>query len=140
MSALTTFTYEDIDTLWCEIDGVKVSFLSRMALCIDKIQDVDGFRLAGARDLVVMKLIAVCGRDEYKDYYDLAQLASMTDTREWPTYWQKTYPNSDPIAWIVALSHTGNVQEVPLKGGTVRTKKEVENILFTAVKELSSFI
>ncbi|PIW94225.1 MAG: hypothetical protein COZ86_02165 [Candidatus Moranbacteria bacterium CG_4_8_14_3_um_filter_41_13] len=134
------FTYEEIDTLWCSVDGVKISFISRFSPLIDTVEEVGEFRLVGARDLVVMKLNAICGRDEYKDYYDLAELTIRTDGREWPILWEKVYPSSDVIAWIVALSHVGNVTEVPLKGKNIREKKEVENMLFSLVKEMSSFV
>jgi predicted nucleotidyltransferase component of viral defense system len=133
------FTYEEIDTLWCSIEEVKVSFISRLAPCLDAFQDEEGFRIAGVHDLVVMKLNAICGRDEYKDYYDLAELATLTDAREWPALWGKVYPQSDLIAWIVALSHVGSVAHVPLRGHTVRSNQEVEEIIQTLVKELSPF-
>lgn len=134
------FTYEEVDTLWCHIDGVKVSFISRLVPCLDTPQEEDGFRIAGARDLVVMKLNAICGRDEYKDYYDLAELSTLTDARDWPALWNTVYPNSDQIAWMVALSHVGNVPEIPLQGKTVRSKKDVEKTIQALVKELSSFV
>lgn len=134
------FTYEEVDTLWCAIDGVKASFISRFAPLLGTPQEEDIFRLAGVRDLVVMKLNAVCGRDEYKDYYDLAELTTRTDAREWPALWGKVYPASDPISWIVALSHVRNVTEVPLRGKALRSKQQVEDILLSLVKDLSAFV
>ena len=101
----TVFTYEEIDTLWCRIDEVKVSFISRPVPLLGTTQEEGEFRLASVQDLVVMKLNAICGRDEYKDYYDLAELARLTDVREWGAFWKKVYPQSDPITWIVDLSH-----------------------------------
>lgn len=133
------FTYEDVDTLWCAADGVKVSFISRMAPRLDVSREEEGFRIASVPDLVVMKLGAVSGRDEYKDYYDLAELSTLTDARDWPALWGKTYPESDPIAWMVALAHVANVVEIPLRGRTLRSKKEVENMVQSLVKEISSF-
>lgn len=102
-------------------------------------REEDGFRIASVQDLVVMKLNAVCGRDEYKDYYDLSELATLTDVCEWPTLWNKVYPNSDQIAWMVALSHVGNVSEIPLKGKSLRSKSDVEKTIYSLVKKLSSF-
>jgi hypothetical protein len=131
------FTYEEVDTLWCEIDGVRVSFISRLAPLLDTPRDEDGFRIAGLRDLVVMKLNAICGRDEYKDYYDLAILADLSDAREWKTLWESVYPKSDPISWMVALAHVGSVSEIPLRGGTLRKKEDVEEALRSLVKKLS---
>lgn len=134
------FTYEEVDTLWCTIEGVKVSFISRPVASLDTPTEEDGFRIAGVRDLVVMKLNAVCGRDEYKDYYDLAELATLSDPREWNIFWSKVYPESDPIAWVVALSHVGSVAVVPLRGKEIRSNKEVEEKILAVVKELSSFV
>jgi hypothetical protein len=134
------FTYEEIDTLWCVIDGVKVSFISRQAPLIDTFLEEDGWHIASVKDLVAMKLSAVCGRDEYKDYYDLVELADLTDVREWPVLWGKVYPASDPIAWMTALSHVGSMAEVPLRGESIRSKEEVEKKMRSIVKELSPFV
>ena len=134
------FTYEDVDTLWCDIDGVKVSFIARPVMLLDPPQEEEYFRIASVRDLVAMKLNAVCGRDEYKDYYDLAELATMTDAREWGIWWRQVYPQSDPIAWMVALSHVGSVAPVSLRGSVIRSYKEVEEKILAVVKELSSFV
>lgn len=133
------FTYEEVDTLWCVIDGVKVSFISRPAPLLDAPREEDGFFLAGLRDLVVMKLNALCGRDEYKDYYDLSVLATLTDVREWPMFWKQVYPASDSLAWVIALSHVGKVAEIPLRGKALRSKQQVADALIAVVKELSSF-
>ncbi len=62
----------------------------------------------------------------------------LTDVREWPVFWAKVYPKNDPISWIVALSHVGSVTEVPLRGNSVRNKKDVEGIIRSLVKEISS--
>lgn len=134
------FTYEDVDTLWCSIDGVKVSFISRLTSMIDEVQDEDGFRIASLQDLVVMKLSAICGRDEYKDYYDLAELAQLTDGRTWPALWETVYPESDPLSFIVALSHVGSVAPIPLRGKLLQSNKDVEKRILDVVKELSSFV
>ncbi|MFZ1626408.1 MAG: nucleotidyl transferase AbiEii/AbiGii toxin family protein [Candidatus Moraniibacteriota bacterium] len=135
-----TFTYEDVDTLWCQIDGVKVSFITRLAALAEPLRDKDEFRIASVSDLVVMKLNAVCGRDEYKDYYDLAQLSVITDVRTWPTLWAQVYPESDPIAWMVALAHVSETVEVPLQGKKLQTRQEIEMRLDMIVKELSPFV
>jgi len=85
-----------------------------------------------------MKLNAVCGRDEYKDYYDLAELSTLTGFREWPVFWAKVYPKSDPISWIVALAHIGSVVDVPLWRNSVQDRNVVEEIIRMIVKEISS--
>ena len=135
-----SFPYEDVDTLWCQINGVKVSFITRLAALLAPVQDADEFRIASVVDLVVMKLNAVCGRDEYKDYYDLTLLSTVTDVRTWPTLWGRVYPESDPISWMVALSNIDAVKDIPLQGKALRTREEIETRLDGIVKELSPFI
>ncbi len=106
--------FEQKNTLWCMIDGVKVSFISRFDTLIDPVQTVDCFRIAGVKDITVMKLGAVCGREEYKDYFDLACIAKETDVRSWISWWQEVYPTQDITSWVVALSAVDSVQKIPL--------------------------
>ena len=135
-----SFPYEDVDTLWCTTSGVKVSFISRFAHCLDEVQNEEGFRLIGLKDIVVMKLNAVCGRDEYKDYYDLAILSDLTDVRQWTVWWEEVYPQSDSISWITALSHGDASEAVTLKGKTIHDRKEVVSMLEKVAKEVVSFL
>lgn len=133
-------TYEDKNTLWCIIDGVKVSFISRFDPLIDPIFVVDNFRLAGISDLIVMKLSAVCGRDEYKDYFDLACISTLTDIRLWNDWWQKVYKNSDPISYIIALANVNNVLDVPLDIADNFKNISVKNMLSKTVLDIKNLI
>ena len=107
-------TFEEKNTLWCIIDGVKVSFISRFESFLDQPMVVDNFRLASVKDVTVMKLSAICGREEYKDYFDLACLTKDVDASEWVALWQKIYPHVDPTSWIIALSAVDTVTPIPL--------------------------
>lgn len=106
--------FQEKDTLWVTIDGVKVSFIARLNPLLEPITDQEGFRLAQPKDITVMKLSAICSREEYKDYFDLACLASVTDARSWVAWWQELFPNNDPISWIVALSAVDQIPVTPL--------------------------
>ena len=107
--------FEEKNTLWSRVDGVNVSFISRLDALLEPVQVVDFFRLASIKDIAVMKLGAVCGREEYKDYFDLACIADETDIRSWVSWWQKVYPNQDVTSWIVALSAVDTVPKIPLE-------------------------
>jgi predicted nucleotidyltransferase component of viral defense system len=130
------FTYEEKDTLWCEVDGIKLSFISRRAPCIDSFIEEDCFRIASLRDLLAMKLNAVCGREEYKDYYDLALLLDHVPGSEWLDVWKKVYPQSDPVSWLVALAYVPQVVEISLRGTNIQSKKVIEDKLLQFVKGL----
>ena len=96
------------------IDGVKVSFISRIDTLLAPVQVADCFRIAGMKDITVMKLLAICGREEYKDYFDLACIAKQVDARSWIAWWQEVYPSQDITSWVVALSAVDSVQKIPL--------------------------
>jgi predicted nucleotidyltransferase component of viral defense system len=134
------FTFEEKNTLWCIIDMVKVSFISRFDALMDGVLTVDNFRLASINDLTAMKLSAICGREEYKDYFDLACLATITDVRSWNTWWQKVYKNSDPISFIIALANINNIQDIPLDIENKFIGISPKEILPKAVLEIKNFI
>jgi predicted nucleotidyltransferase component of viral defense system len=136
----TEFIFEEKNTLWCIIDGVKVSFISRFDPLVNELLIIDNFRLASINDLVVMKLSVICSREEYKDYFDLACLASVTDVRSWTTWWGKAYKNSDPISFIIALANTDKILEVPLAIKDNFKNISPKEILSKAVMEIKSFI
>ena len=106
--------YEAPHTLWCTIDGIKVSFISREVPLLQPPIVLNQFVLASMSDITVMKLLAVCSREEYKDYVDLACLSCETDVRSWPLWWKDVYPGQDLTSWLVALSAVDSILEIPL--------------------------
>lgn len=108
------FLFEEKNTLWCSINNVKVSFISRFADLLEKPFILENFRLASLNDLTIMKLSAICSREEYKDYFDLACLSKKTDVRMWNNWWSLIYKNSDPISFIVALANEEKIKKIPL--------------------------
>lgn len=136
-SVKTEILFEEKNTLWCMINGVKVSFISRFDPLLDPVETVDCFRLAGMKDIVVMKLMAVCGRDEYKDYFDLACIADETDVRSWIYWWQGIYPNQDMTSWIVALSAADMIKKVPIEISEKFKGKDVVGDMKRVVQEIT---
>ena len=139
-SAKVEILFEEKNTLWCIINGVKVSFISRFNTLLDPVQTADCFRLAGIKDITVMKLQAVCGREEYKDYFDLACIAEQTDVRSWIFWWQEIYPEQDITSWVVALSAAGSVQKIHLEITEGFRSKDVSGNIKRAVREISGFL
>lgn len=129
--------FETKDTLWCVVDGVKVSFISRFATLLELPQPADYFRLAGVKDITVMKLVAICGREEYKDYFDLAFLAKETDVRSWISWWQEVYPEQDIMSWVVALSAVDSIPEIPLERSKDFNNKDVVGVIKGVVQEIT---
>lgn len=135
--ATVEIIFETKNTLWCIIDGVKVSFISRLENPLEPVKSVDFFRLASIKDITVMKLVAICGREEYKDYFDLACLAKETDVRSWISWWQEVYPEQDIMSWVVALSAVDSIQKIPLEITENFMKKDVSDIIKNIVHEIT---
>ena len=129
--------FETKNTLWCVIDGVKVSFISRFDALLEPAQPIDFFRFASVKDITVMKLVAVCGREEYKDYFDLACITKATDVRSWASWWQEVYPEQDIMSWIVALSAVDSIQKIPLEIAEDFKNKDVSGVVKSIVREVT---
>jgi hypothetical protein len=121
--------YEAPGTLWCEVDGVKVSFIRRSVDLLESAEQIDDICLAGLSDIVIMKLLAICSREEYKDYFDLASLSKLTDTEEWLGWWEKIYPTQDPSSWLIALGVVDLVPPIPLLVMSEYESLEVANTI-----------
>lgn len=132
-------TFEEKNTLWTTIEGVKVSFISRFETLLDEAARTDGLVLAGLRDITLMKLSAICSREEYKDYFDLACLAQHTDVRSWLSWWQEIYPNQDFTSWLVALGAVDSVPPVPLDALSACQSVSVSKTLLETARTLTEY-
>lgn len=139
-SADTHILFEEKNTLWCTVDGVKISFISRFDTLLESAEVVEGFRLAGLKDITVMKLSAICGREEYKDYFDLACIAGVTDARMWITWWNTTYPHVDYTSFIVALAYVDKIQSIPLAVFDAYKNIDVTKAISQATKDITAFL
>lgn len=132
--------FEERNTLWTSIDGVKVSFISRFEQLLDSVDRIDVFPLAGVRDITLMKLSAICGREEYKDYFDLACLATSTDVRSWTEWWREAYPSQDITSWLVAFSAVREVPGMPLEALGPYASLDVARVILRAVEEITAHV
>ena len=133
----TRILFEEKNTLWCSIKGVKVSFISRFDSLLEPVEVVEDFRLAGLKDIAVMKLSAICGREEYKDYFDLACIAEHTDARSWISWWRTVYPQVDNTGFIVALAYVDAMRPVQLDIADRYKSTNVSDVLHAAVKTIT---
>jgi hypothetical protein len=136
--ATVEIIFETNNTLWCIIDGVKVSFISRSDILLESVNSAEFFRLASIKDIAVMKLVAICGREEYKDYFDLSCIAKETDVRSWISWWQAVYPEQDITSWVVALSAVDSIPKIPLEIKEDFKNKDVSLIIKNVVHEVTN--
>lgn len=133
-------TFEQRNTLWCLIDGVKISFISRKDALLQSVVIKDGFRLASIADIAIMKLSAICSREEYKDYFDLACIARQTDARNWLSHWDTIYPNVDPTSWLVALAAAHTIQTIPLDIFPPYDQINMKKMIHQAVTDITKLL
>ncbi|HEX8946781.1 MAG TPA: nucleotidyl transferase AbiEii/AbiGii toxin family protein [Candidatus Paceibacterota bacterium] len=134
------FPFETTNTLWCSIDGVKVSFISRFDPLLEPVEMLGGIRVASLEDITVMKLAAICGREEYKDYFDLACLANATDPRAWIGWWQSAYPRADYTSFLVALGAADSVPNVQLMVFGACQNTDVVATLARVTADITAFL
>lgn len=132
--------FEEKNTLWCMIDDVKISFISRFDMLLDTVEVIDNFRLIGIKDITLMKLSAICGREEYKDYFDLSCIADVSDVRSWIFWWQEVYENVDITSWLVALSAVDMIQEIPLEISDNFKNKNIQADIEKITKEITEML
>ena len=133
-------TYEEINTLWLIIDGIKVSFIKVESPLIEDIVTEDVFKLASIKDILLMKLSAICGRSEYKDYYDLVFISKIIDARSWVNIWIETYKDSDPLSFIVALNDVGSTNNIKLNSKKLLSRQEIVSSIYNIVKDINKFL
>ncbi|MBI2416253.1 MAG: nucleotidyl transferase AbiEii/AbiGii toxin family protein [Candidatus Kerfeldbacteria bacterium] len=139
-STTMQITFEQKNTLWCLIDGVKISFISRSDALLQPVSIEDSFRLVSIADIAIMKLSAICSRDEYKDYFDLACIAQQVDVRSWLSYWDEIYPNVDPTSWLVALAAAHSIQVVPLDILPSYNQVKMQKVIHQAVTDITKIL
>jgi predicted nucleotidyltransferase component of viral defense system len=132
-------TYEEKNTLWLNIDGVKLSFIARKNKLIKNKVLSDIFVMASIEDILIMKLSAICSRSEYKDYYDLACISKINDSRNWINLWSEANQNSDPLSWMIALNDFENVEYLDLKGESIINKTELKSVLKNTLYDINKF-
>lgn len=120
--AVATRTSGTLNGTW---DDVRIQFLhadeARPQRPLDPPDDRYGLRVAGLRDLVAMKLQAVAGRGEMRDYFDLMRIEQRTEIRMETglAWWRVRYgvARGDARAFIHvvrALGYLADVADDPL--------------------------
>lgn len=90
------FEYEhlrDTDTLFGFISDVKVDVVHYPLSLVASMQVEDGLRLASMADIAAMKINAVLGRGQKKDFFDIFELLNHFSLEQIFTFYQQKYQN-----------------------------------------------
>lgn len=112
------FKLEDIrlsrGTLECQINGVKVSFFEYPYKVISEFSYFNSLKIASVLDIAAMKLSAIAGRAEKKDYYDIVEILRRYDFIEIIDIFRKKYgEETDLYHLIKALCYFEDIEGSP---------------------------
>ena len=106
------------------IDEVKIDFVKHFYFKqIAKIEEVDGIRMFGDRDIMAMKIFAILKRAQKKDFWDVAELLEHYSLQDFIDAYSEKYPSHQLIISIPhALTYFSDADEsedpISLKGQT----------------------
>jgi len=125
-------TYEEQDTLYGELNGIRVSFIKyAYPLIQDKIED-SNLSVAGTKDIAAMKLSAIVSRGTKKDFIDLFFLLKSFSLREMLEFYDKKFRSTGYHYTILrALQYFDEADQDPMP-------KMIENVNWTGIKETIS--
>lgn len=121
-----SFVWEDTHArfgIFCYIGGVKVDIVRNPHPLIGERQIVDGIRMFSLEDLMAMKIQAILGRGQKKDFWDIAELLHHFSVTDFISAHQKKYPNQQLLISIpqcMTYFHDAEETNAPtsLKGQT----------------------
>lgn len=119
------------DTLNCYLDRAKLQFLrAHGQRALRPTISIGGLEVASVEDIAAMKLAAVDGRGQIRDYFDLMELdrRELVRTEEALHHFVQRYGDEPATRQavpriVMALGHFGDVQDDP---GLLVSKPEIE--------------
>lgn len=92
-------------TIWMNIDGVKVDIILHEYPYLRPIEYIDGIRFMSIEDIIPMKLEAMATRGVKKDFWDLAELLDHYSLQQMTEFYCAKYPNSEIGHVILSMTY-----------------------------------
>ena len=123
--------------IFCYLDKVKVDIVRNPHPLIGDRQNIEGIRMFSVQDLMAMKIQAILGRGQKKDFWDIAELLHHYSVEDFIRAHQQKYPSQQLLISIPqCLTYFGDADEteVPtcLKG---QTWDDIKSIISKKVRE-----
>ena len=84
--------WENKNGFVAQIDNIKVDFFNWSIPFVYPVTEIDSFRMAGKREIAAMKIEAITGRKEKKDFIDIAVLLKEYELKELLMAFKLRYP------------------------------------------------
>jgi len=95
----------------CEIQNVKVDFVSVKDTFSHPVQLIDNIPFADNKDLIALKLNAVKGRGVKKDFWDVAKLLEFYTMENLFKFYHDRYPYDDTFAVIRSIVYFDDAED-----------------------------
>ena len=110
-------------TIWLNIDGIKVDIILHQYPYLRPIEVSDGVRFMSVEDIIPMKLEAMATRGVKKDFWDINELLNHYSLLQMIEFYQAKYPNSDVGHVLLSMTYFVDAEQqkdnpVDLKGVT----------------------
>ena len=138
------------DTLYLDVSGVQVSMMSYRYPLLEPAEAVEGIGcdVASIEDIACMKLSAIVGRSEKKDYFDLASIARQGyDLGDLLIAYQRKMGTNDITSPLLALTYFNDVdkqrsriREIDRPGAWEQTKDTLRAWVRTLDKNRSLYV
>ena len=128
-------------TLWLNIDGIKVDVILHQYKYIRPVEIINDIRLMSVQDIIPMKLEAMATRGVKKDFWDIAELLNHFELKEMVNFYQLKYPNSDIGHVLLSMTYFVDAEQQKdnpqdLKGITWnQVKSKMKNTIERYVKQ-----
>jgi predicted nucleotidyltransferase component of viral defense system len=111
------FTYSGKETSWAIfsfIQNIKVDFIQFVHPTIHPLQNIDGILMYSAPDIAAMKINAILGRGQKKDFFDLTVLLKEFSIQKLMDFYKIKFPSQTLLISVPeALTYFEDADESP---------------------------
>jgi Nucleotidyl transferase AbiEii toxin, Type IV TA system len=97
-------------TLWLNIDGIKVDVILHEYPYIRPVEIIDEIRFMSIEDIIPMKLEAMATRGVKKDFWDIAELLDYFPLYQMLDFYQQKYTNSDVGHIVLSMTYFADAE------------------------------
>ncbi len=106
------FDYEGSNTLLSNINNIKVDFIKHPYQYIYPPITEEGITFLSKEDIAAMKLNAIINSGQrLKDFIDIYFLLEHFSVRDMLAFFEKKYPNTNPLIALKAINYFGDIDE-----------------------------
>lgn len=136
-----TFLKVEKNTVNLIIDDVKVQFLGHLYPTLKDFEVTEGIRHYSFEDITAMKLNAIAGRGDKKDFIDYSFLLENFSPIETYIFFQLKYHQRDPMHLLKSLTYFNDADNQPAPNLIIeRSWQDVKNRVLSAQRDIVAYL